>query len=384
MTNIALASSGETVSSYNVDPEIDLNQGLNFEESVLKISDSRSVYYKHIKAQKNKPTLVLLNGLIYPLKNWYSYINLLANQGFGVVLISFSTQAESLRHVEGQAYYEKLSFSINGPKQYGLEISDLAEDVLKVTEALKIKKFHLQTLSFGSIVGSYIANYHQDKLSSLSMISPAVMSSHRYTPYGESRHMFYKWQNQINLNPFYDPNYFYDLELYQTMRMILESQRPTLDLEGTNFESVFNGVFQMARASKYFDLKDEALKKWPKFSLILASDEEAELQKDQLRFWSDKLRADKTSSLITIEGTPHAIPGVKPNALFQVTHRILSETNLTGEYTYSTESLSWSDGKKSVGNTPMCSLYLDSNHEAASTSGTSSPSSLSSWGSFFK
>jgi pimeloyl-ACP methyl ester carboxylesterase len=323
--------------------------GINLEaapqvtEGSIDISESRAVAYKYIEAQDGQPTVVMLNGLIYPLKNWEEYITALAEKGYGVLLVAYSTQPESLRLTQGIPYYSRIKSSISGLSQTGLEISDLATDVMSVVDHFNLQRFHLQTLSFGSIIGSYIANNYGDRIESVTMVSPAVMPSHRYTPYGESRHNFYIWQNQININPFYVPDYYYDLELYQTMRMLLQSQYKTFDLKGTNFEYFFNGVYQMARSTKYFDLKDETSQPWPQTNIILASDEDPTLKRDQFNFWNEKFKAAPQSRLIEIMDVPHAIPGSNPLSLAEVSLAVLGNSIGPGQHQFFSETNTWYD-----------------------------------------
>lgn len=313
--------------------------------SNIQISDSRAVSYSYIPAQEGKPTIVMLNGLIYPLASWSSYIEILTQAGYGVVLVAYSTQPESLRETKTLPYYSRIKATVQGLSQTGLEIPDLAEDVMTVVDHLQLENFHLQTLSFGSIIGSYLANNYSDRIASVTLVSPAVMPSHRYTPYGESRHSFYVWQNEINMNPFYVPDYFYDLELYQTMRGLITTQYNTLDLEGIGFEYLFNGVYQMARSTKYFDLKNEAKKPWPQTNLILASDEDATLKRDQLRFWSERNQSSENSRLVEILDAPHAIPGSNPEALAKVMLGLLEGTVTVGDHKYSSVDGAWVDPK---------------------------------------
>lgn len=312
----------------------------NIQEFSLQVSDEHAVAYNYIPAQSGKPTLVLLNGLIYSLKNWDNYINELTSKGYGVVLVAYSTQPESLRYIKSTPYYSKITTTVSGLAQTGLEIKDLANDVMMVVDHLKIDQFHLQALSFGSIVGSYIANEYTSRVQSVTLIAPAVMSSHRYTPYGESRHTFYVMQNAMNINPFYVPDYYYDLELYQTMSMTILTQYNTLDLDGTSYEDVFNGVYQMARSTKYFDLKEEAESAWPRTSLFIAENEDPSLKADQLKYWNAKKSVTTDSYLIQVENAPHAIPGSHFKTLAETISEILEGTKASGEYKVVGESKS--------------------------------------------
>lgn len=335
------------------------------QEGVVEVSKNRAVYYKYSLAEPGKPTVVLLNGLIYPLANWDAYLSNLIEKGYGVILPAYSTQPESLRHTQNTPYFALLDFTLEGVNQVGLETKDLADDIMYVVDKLGVSQFHLQTLSYGSIVGSYIADHYANRISGVSLIAPAVMSSHRYTPYGQSRHNFYLWQKSIDINPFYNPDDYYGFELYQSMSMIMSSQKNSFDLKDISYNDFFSGVYQMARSSVYFDLKDEAEKTWPDTYLILASGEDANLQKDQLKYWALKKAAFPNSRYVLVEGAPHAIPGVNPDTLLEITDRILSNQMPPGEYVYKTKEVI-PDASTSTGGSSTSSSSGDASNSGSS------------------
>lgn len=340
-------------------------------EGALQLAKDHAIYFKYNRAQNNQPTVVLLNGLIYPLKNWDAYFNKLSSLGYGVVQIAYSTQPESLRHLKGELpYFSKITMTTHGPKQIGLETSDLASDIMEVIDHLGLKQFHLLTLSYGSIVGSYIAENFSNRLQSVTLVAPAVLPSNRYLAYGESRHQFYVLQKKFNFNAFYDPDYFYDLELYQSMRLLVEPQKSTYDLNGVGFENFFSGVFQMARSAKYFDLKDFTGSRWPKTTLVIASLEETELQKDQFRFWKEKSKSASDSRLIFVDGAPHAIPGVFPDSMVEITDKIIKDQITSSQSTYQIEKSQWLEQCLISGITP-CEEHSGSSDSTSGSLGSS-------------
>ncbi len=341
-------------------------------EGVVHMSDQRAVYYQQVEAKPGMPTVVMLNGLIYSIENWKQYIEELSSKGYGVVLVAYSTQPESLRFLKKAPYYEDIKIGPSGYMYHkGLETKDLADDVLAVVDSLGLDEFHLQTLSYGSIVGSYLATNHAERLKSITLVTPAVMSAHRYTPYGESRHQHYVWQNQININPFVIPDHFYDLELYQTLKLVMEFQRKTLDTSEISFDRFVNGVFQMGRSSKYFDLKDFASKKWPQMNLILASEEEFMLLKDQMNFWREKKQTSSDSRMILVQDAPHAIPGTNPKALADIYSQILEGKVVAGEHTYEISQSAWNDAAAPEVIINSCAFYLGKNNSSLGSSSSS-------------
>ncbi len=348
----------------------------DIKDGVVQISDQRAVYYQHVKAKAGKPTIVLLNGWIYPIKNWETYVNELAAKGYGVVLVAYSTQTESLRYVKTTPHYEDLKSVPLGQIHKGIETKDLADDVMSVVDKLGIDKFHMQTLSYGSIVGSFIANNFANRVRSVTLITPAVVPSNRYTPYGESRHLYYVWLNEVNKNSFIIPDDWYDLEIYQSLRLVMEFQKKKMDLNGVSFERFLNGAFQMGRSTKYFDLKDEATQSWPNVNVILASQEEPMLLKDQFRFWDIKEKSSPESRLVLMEDVPHAIPGAQPFLLAELTDQLLSKTISPGEHKMSSVTGALDNSEPARNILKSCGFYLSKNNSilgaSTSTLGTKS------------
>ncbi|MCB0412412.1 MAG: alpha/beta hydrolase, partial [Bdellovibrionales bacterium] len=287
------------------------SSSMAYEEGVHKIAKDHKVYYKYEKAEKGKPTIVLLNGLIYAIKNWDEYFDILAKQGFGVLQIAYSTQPESLATLEGvEPYYQKIIATTQGPKQIGITTQDLVDEVMSVIDDLDIDKFHLLSLSYSSVVGSELAVQQRDRIITNIFASPAVLASHRYNAWGKARHAWYE-----SVGPAGD--YYYDLELQSSMYTLVAAGGYHFD--DVDFDTFFYGVFQMGRSAKYFDLKDYTDKDLPPTHLFLASREDGSLLEDQLRFWELMKDNPARGSFTMFEGGEHALPGVVPKAAAEMT-----------------------------------------------------------------
>ena len=286
-----------------------------FQERVFEVADNHKVYYRHHPAKVGEPTIVLMNGLIYDIDNWDEFFGELVSRGFGVLQLAYSTQPESLRLLEDGVtpYYAETSYTFKGPRQTGLETQTFVDETMAVVDSLGIKNFNLLTLSYGSITGITLAAQHADRIDNLILSAPAVMASHRYNPYGASRHALYS-----ALPNFYD--YYYDAELYNTMLPLIMGQgRPA----GVEFMDFFHGVYQMARSSKWFDLKDMAEVELPQTHLFLASREDPPLYQDQIRFWELMEENPAKGSMVLFEGAPHALPGVVPEEVAEQTEKLI-------------------------------------------------------------
>lgn len=301
----------------------DLAIETDLKEGVLELAADHKVYFRYQKPQIDQPTLVLLNGLIYAIKYWDPFFELMSSKGFGVLQIAYSTQPESLEFLDQPPFYEKIQLTIQGPRQVGIETEDLVQEVMAVIDFLGVDQFHLMSLSYGSIVGSMLAEKYRDRVLTNIFAAPAVVSSNRYNSWGQGRHAWYE-----TIRGFGD--YYYDLEIQQAMLALLSPKgSPSSKVD---FNTFFSGVFQMARSAKWFDLKEFASKALPPTHLFVASREEGDLLRDQLRFWELMKSNPSRGSFTLFEGGEHALPGVVPEAVAEATEQILRGQRVQGDF----------------------------------------------------
>jgi pimeloyl-ACP methyl ester carboxylesterase len=342
-----------------------------FVESSLEVAENHKVYYRHHPAQAGEPTIVLMNGLIYDIENWDEFFGELVSRGFGVLQLAYSTQPESLRLLEPGTtpYYAETRFTFQGPRQSGLEIQTFLDETMAVIDALGIQRFNLLALSYGSIPGGALASQYADRIDNLILSAPAVMASHRYNPYGASRHALY---NALPRIEYWE--YLYDAELYNTMLPLIMGQGRPADVEFMDF---FHGVYQMARSSKWFDLKDMAEVELPPTHLFLASREDPPLYQDQIRFWELMDNNTAKGSMILFEGAPHALPGVVPEEVAEQTEKLIrgeardretvvgvNEGHMNASASESDELAAFRLTEKAVGITNQCARILSGEGQA--------------------
>ncbi len=299
------------------------------EEGVVELASDHKVYYRYQAAEAGKPTVVLMNGLIYAVENWDEYFTELSKDGTGVLQVAYSTQPESLQSLQGETpYFAKMTYHpFFQWLQAGLEIQDLVDETMAVVDALKISQFNLVSLSYGSIPATELAVQNKDRVNHFVLIAPAVMTSGRYNPYGASRHA---WYQTLKLSGHLYADYFYDTEIGNTLALLVTQNK--YNFEDVPFENFYSGVYQMARASKWFDLKDYAEADLPATTLFVATLEEAALYKDQLRFWELMENNPAKNNLVTFAGSYHAIPGVAPEVAAEQT-RLAINQQLTSDST---------------------------------------------------
>ncbi len=291
-------------------------------EAYLKLSSDHVVYYKHQPAKAGKPTVVLMNGLIYAVENWDEYFTALSQDGTGVLQVAYSTQPESLRGLEGETpFFAKLKYHpLYSWLQQGLETQDLVDETIAVIDSLEIDRFNLVALSYGSIPAVELATQFKDRIDHFILMAPAVVTSGRYNPYGASRHT---WFRNLKLAGNLYADYFYDAEIGNTLSFIVTANN--YSFSGVPFENFYSGVYQMARSSKWFDLKDYVEVDFPPTSLFVATLEDQPLFQDQQTFWELMQDNPGKRSLVTFTGSYHAIPGVAPEVAAQQTKLAFAE-----------------------------------------------------------
>jgi pimeloyl-ACP methyl ester carboxylesterase len=304
----------------------------------LRLGPGHIVTYHYSPAQEGKKTFVLLNGLIYDLKNWQEYVQELTQQGYGVLLVGYSTQPESIAQLDdGEVPFFALKNNPNnsndtstsflaGLKLDYLETDTLANEVLSVADHIGLNSFHVVSLSYSSMVGQFLAQNFSDRVESVIFMAPAVRPANRYHLYGESRHQFYAWKKLWNMNPFYDPDYYYDLELLNSMYPIIYAQYAMNKGIDSEFSHFFAGVYQKARSVKWFDLKDLAEEDLQvPIHLFLAEREDAPLLQDQELFWQ-RLQSNPTfrGQRVMFERARHALPSDNPQLAAEWTIKVTS------------------------------------------------------------
>lgn len=289
-------------------------------KSHININQGHNVYYQYEKPKDGKPTIVLLNGLLFFAENWKAYYDQLRAKGYGVLLPIYSTQPESIQFAKTTPYFKVKKMTMFGPKQVGTETQVLIDETMAVIDHLAIDKFNLLSLSYGSTVSMSLATQFKKRVDNLILISPAIVPTNRYNAPGEARFRYY--ENLKKYSPLIgQADFLYDAEFYVMLRSIMK--REHLQFPGVNFEDYFDGLYQMNRAVKWLDLKDLVNNDLPPIYMFQASKEEKNLKEDQLKFW-DMMKENKARrSLVTFDGSHHVIVYSSPKESVDMTIKVL-------------------------------------------------------------
>ncbi len=291
-----------------------------FVKSHIKIADGHTVYYQYQKPQAGKPTVVLLNGILFFAENWKEYYEELSSKGYGVLLPIYSTQPESMQFLKKKPFFKETEFTLFGIKQAGIETQTFIDETMAVIDHLNIDKFNLLSLSYGSTISVKLASQYKNRIDNLILISPAIVPTNRYNAPGEARFQYYKKLKD------YGPligqaDYLYDAEFYLMLKSIMKPEH--LSFPGVTFDDYFDGLYQMNRSVKWFDLKELAGVDLPPVYMFQAVNEEKSLKKDQLKFWKLMKKNKARKSLVTFEGSSHVIVYSTPIKAVEVTTKVI-------------------------------------------------------------
>jgi len=284
----------------------------------VTVEQGHEVYVEHHAAARNKPTVVLVNGLVYDLKRWDPYVAKLKAKGIGVVRYNFRGQSKTLlREVESKSTPEFFA--------RGITYQNLAQELAQVLDSAKVSgKVTVVGLSYGAAIAAEFANVYPQRVDNLILMAPLVISLDHYDPMGA----WIRWNlDAIRLwwGPIWGPaafDFYYDA-IY---RSYLVDQRLTPEripeemhaIAGVYKESIFHQV----RAVRDFNLKSYSFKNGPRTHLLLASEEDRLAFADQLRAW-EAWDPTARGSLVYIEESSHAIPDAAPETAARLTLQIL-------------------------------------------------------------
>lgn len=281
----------------------------------VKLSDGHEVYVDHHSARRGKPTLVLVNGLVYHMDRWNEFAAPLKKEGFGILRYYFRGQMLTLRRELEQGTPEFF--------RTGLSPEAFAEELHGVLDALKIRKAIVVGLSYGAGIAAEFADRYPERVEQLIFQAPLVVPLDSYDPQGA----WIQW-NLDYLRLFWGPlwgpyvyDYYYNLiyRSYMNQRIVPERIPPEMqDIPEEYKEAVFHQV----RAMRDFDLRRYRFSELEgRVHMMLASEEEEPALKDQFRAWNGFDREAK-GSLLYFAPSWHAIPDAIGSLAAEVTKRI--------------------------------------------------------------
>lgn len=259
-------------------------------------------------AIQKKPTIVLVNGLVYDLKRWETLRKDLNSKGYRVFNYYMRGQFKTLR-AEVETLKTPAFF------KSGLTVQDLAAELQELRQNLFPEdQLVVVGLSYGSSVASEFAKSYPQNISDLFFLAPLVLPTDRYNPQGQwifqSLEWIKLWWGPFLGPRFYDEAYNWIYRSYLGQRIVPERIPDEMkDLADQYKESIFH----LVRATRNFDLRLVSYPGLEKNSVhyFLAQEEDQKVFADQVSAY-DGTSPDQKGFFIFLEESGHAIPDSRP------------------------------------------------------------------------
>ena len=261
-------------------------------QGFLTLDSQQKLYVEFLPAEKNKPTVVLLNGLTYSTRYWDKFVKELAGNGLGILRYDMKGMGETMLSE---------SLPVNYEIPHSLQVEQLRELLLK----LKIKKAHLVGLSYGGGVAVAFGNKYPQMVTSLILMAP----------FTEPLAAADNWiKMQISATRFWQPwNTATDDELYDFfLRQFVYSTYPGAESSVLENPWKLEAVYRMVQGIRKF-IASENTQKIPVNSVhLMIANQDQYIAKNILeKFW-DKIPKSKRASRIDISQSEHKIPEAIP------------------------------------------------------------------------
>lgn len=290
-------------------------------KAYLKLADGVSRYVEYTPPLGNKPTIILVNGLVYELARWQPYSQPLIDSGFGVLNYYFRGQHLTLKK-ESQGGQVPAFFST------GLEVADFANELSSLVKELKLDgPFIVVGLSYGASIAAEFAKENPRQILQLILMAPLVQSLSNYDPTG----LWLNW-NLAALKMWWGPAFgptFYEMAYRQIYKNFLNQriapERIPQELKDQP-EVYRESIFHLVRALRAFNLKDYHFEQLATGSVhfLLAKEDNAAMFADQLTAYN-QIQKRAQGNLIYLPQAHHAIPDSQGKAAALLTNMLIKK-----------------------------------------------------------
>jgi hypothetical protein len=289
----------------------------NFEKLNFNISPNRLISIEVMEAKEaSHPTFLFLPGVNRGLLSDEAALQALAEQGFGIVTMNFSTQPFSVSQLPADVSPEFLA------KSYSLE--ELGTEVTALTNELKnkygMKNIIPVSISFSSAVSSTIPNFPL-------MIDAAPMSAAAaVNPQLENYRLSLKAAEMFN--PIYGPGItrsLLDQTYYTTWSKQVDAIVSHFELNADRKPDMIKGYTVLSRAAEGFVWDLKKTKPTTKRIFILGKKDSSTLLKSQLELVSKALDAGADVMAFIVNEAGHVIPNDQPQAYANILNYVATQ-----------------------------------------------------------
>ncbi|AFY00281.1 alpha/beta hydrolase [Bdellovibrio bacteriovorus] len=273
----------------------------------LRLGSGKVIAYEYIQTNKASSILILLPGVNRALSAGDRSVQLLAEQGWNLLLPSLPAHPLS---IEGLSASETPYFLYDST----IRSADFSSDIEQLVAVLKIKDVVPVTLSYTSTVGAFLNP----------KIFPHVIET---VPLGiptetnpEAAKNAELWEGWLRMNPLMAPYWIrqfrdqaYTKHWGATVDANLASD-PEFYGAKPRTADIKTGYVTIARAAEDFDLtkvdyKADAVTR----DFILAGEENSERLKNQIQALKNYLRSGKPVRVIVVANAGHVLPSESPS-----------------------------------------------------------------------
>ncbi|ASD64850.1 alpha/beta fold hydrolase [Bdellovibrio bacteriovorus] len=273
----------------------------------LRLGTGKVIAYEHIQTNKNSSTLILLPGVNRALSAGDRSVQLLAEQGWNLLLPSLPAHPLS---IEGLSASETPYFLYDST----IRSADFSSDIEQLVAALKIKDAVPVTLSYTSTVGAFLS---PKKFPHVIETVPLGIPTETNPDAAKNAEL---WEGWLKLNPLMAPFWirqFRDQAYSKHWGAVVDANLSSdPDYYGANPRAgdIKAGYVTIVRAAEDFDLtkvdyKANAVTR----DFILAGEENSERLKNQILALKNYLRSGKPVRVIVVANAGHVLPSESPS-----------------------------------------------------------------------
>lgn len=285
----------------------------------VQLKDGVARTVELIAGQTDKPTVVLVNGLVYDVKRWDPLVEVLKAKGYPILRYYFRGQHATLvDELQKEAYPQ---FFLEG-----LSSEQMGEELSQILKAVKIeKKVVVVGLSYGAHVAAQLAERHPEQVQQLVLLAPLVRSLDKYDPQGAflawNLEQIRFWWGPVWGPAFYEYAYGVIYRGYLNLRIMPDRIPQELQAYPLQYKE---SLFHLVRAVRDFDLRTFKFSRLnPRSVAYVVAREESHLVFDEQLEAAENLKKRALQSVIYLPDSSHAIPDSQGREAAEILDRLM-------------------------------------------------------------
>lgn len=272
----------------------------------LKLGPGKVMAFEHVIKSADAPTLILLPGVNRSLALGDRSVQLMAAQGWNLLMPSLSAHPLSLR---GLGKYEIPHFVTDTRARS----KEFAADINALATALKIEKAIPVTLSYSSSIGAYLDPKKFPHVIETVPLGTAMEANPEAAKTAE------QWESWLRMNPFMASIWIRQSRdaAYAAHwgKVVEENLQANADFYGPNprVSDIKSGYVAIARAVEDFNFPQWNFNEDSRTrDFVFAEKEDSERLKNQLAVLKNYIASGKPVRVIVVASAGHVLPSDRP------------------------------------------------------------------------